>query len=34
MVRVGHGFTAETAPIGADAKALIFERNARRRLRL
>ena len=34
MVRVGHGFTAETAPIGEDAKALIFEGNARRLLRL
>ena len=34
MVRVGHGFTAETALIGEDAKALIFEGNAGRLLQL
>ena len=34
MVRGSHGFTAETALIGEDAKALIFEGNARRLLRL
>ena len=34
MVRGSHGVTAETALIGEDAKALIFECNARRRLRL
>jgi hypothetical protein len=28
MVRGSHGFTAETALIGEDAKALIFEGNA------
>ena len=34
MVRGGHGFTAETALIGEDAKALIFEGNAGRLLQL
>jgi hypothetical protein len=34
MVRGSHGVTAETALIGEDAKALIFEGNAGRLLRL